>query len=64
MLIKSSNKHFDLLDSLPQNTQDSFSFTTTKDFEDENSVLSITGSKSLMEAFCNHEELLLCNFVL
>ncbi|KAG4067595.1 hypothetical protein HA402_005367 [Bradysia odoriphaga] len=48
-----------LEDPLPTNTQDSFGFATTKDFEDESSVLSTAGSKSLMEAFCNHEELLL-----
>lgn len=51
------------IDSMPQNTQDSFGFTTTKDFEDESSVLSTAGSKSLMESFCNHEELLLCNSI-
>ncbi|KAJ6641206.1 putative 1-phosphatidylinositol 3-phosphate 5-kinase [Pseudolycoriella hygida] len=44
-------------DTLP--TQDNFGFSTTKDFGDEGSLLSTTGSKSLMEAFCNHEELLL-----
>lgn len=52
-----------LEDSMPSNTQDSFGFTTTKDFEDESSVLSTAGSKSLMESFCNHEELLLCNII-
>lgn len=52
---------FCVVDSMPQNTHDSFGFTTTKDFEDESSVLSTAGSKSLMESFCNHEELLLGN---
>lgn len=43
------------------NHQDSgqFGFSTTKEFEMENSLLSTAASKSLLEAFCDHEDLLL-----
>lgn len=37
----------------------SFGFSASKDVELENSVLSTAGLKPLMEAFCDHEELLL-----
>lgn len=37
----------------------SFGFSASKDVEMQNSVLSTAGSKPLMEAFCDHEELLL-----
>lgn len=48
------------LDLIPPHAQDSsFGFSTSKDFEIQNSWLSTAGSKSLMEAFCDHEELLL-----
>lgn len=61
-ILKRKKFTFDIprVDLVPQNTQDSFGFTTTKDFEDESSVLSTAGSKLLMESFCEHEELLLC----
>lgn len=53
---------FDLAsDTLPTNAQDhSFGFSTSKEFEMQNSLLFTAGSKPLMEAFCEHEELLLC----
>lgn len=38
---------------------DSFGFSTSSDFETKSSLLSTAGSKSLLEAFCSHEELLL-----
>lgn len=37
----------------------SLGFSSSKDVEMQNSVLSTAGSKPLMEAFCDHEELLL-----
>lgn len=46
---------------LPSINQDccQFGFSTTKEFEMENSLLSTAASKSLLEAFCDHEDLLL-----
>lgn len=46
---------------LPFVNQDSgqFGFSTTKEFEMQNSLLSTAASKSLLEAFCDHEDLLL-----
>lgn len=47
-------------DSMPPNVKDnSFGFSTTKDLESQSLLLSTAGSKSLMQAFCSHEELLL-----
>lgn len=47
-------------DSMPPNVKDnSFGFSTTKDLETQSLLLSTAGSKSLMQAFCSHEELLL-----
>lgn len=47
-------------DSMQPNVKDnSFGFSTTKDLESQSLLLSTAGSKSLMQAFCSHEELLL-----
>lgn len=47
-------------ESMPPNVKDSsFGFSTTKDLETQSLLLSTAGSKSLMQAFCSHEELLL-----
>ena len=45
-------------DFIPPSIQDNM-YTTNKDHELENSILSTAGSKPLLEAYCNHEELLL-----
>lgn len=52
-------------DSMPPTVKDnSFGFSTTKDLETQSMLLSTAGSKSLMQAFCSHEELLLSKLLL
>lgn len=53
-----ANQHQDDEDQ-QQQLKDSFGFSTSSDFETKSSLLSTAGSKSLLEAFCGHEELLL-----
>lgn len=47
-------------DSIANTQNTSAAFSTSKDFEMHNSLMSSAGSKLLMEVFCDHEELLLC----
>lgn len=58
--VKYYNGRFTGVDGMAGNRESNFSLAEIGEMDLDDSVVSSTGSKSLQEAYCRHEELLIC----